>query len=294
MTPEQLDMLARSLRSGQYNLLLGAAASLGSINGDGKPLPLAGGLIEELANLKNTKPTHSLQRLYQTLDEDEISKHITNRFKNAKPGPTLKAIPTFMWRRIFTLNIDDALENAFKDGDAYQKLQTRNWKDPFEEFDDRSIVPLVHLHGDVSRPSDGYIFSRQAYLSLIKQINPWMHVLAELIATEPFIILGSSLDEVDLDYFLSMRSQTTARADRGPSILIEPFADAVTDRECERLGLLRFDGTGEEFLDFLNREVRDRPRPDDLIDEESRSVFVTPPSTLGLGPIKRIPSAIGL
>lgn len=191
----------------------------------------------------------------------------------------MKAIPTFLWRRIFTLNIDDALENAYGSASAYQELQVRNWKDPFEEFDDRSSVPLVHLHGYVNRASDGYIFSRQAYLTIIRQLNPWMHVLSELMATEPFIILGSSLDEVDLDYFLSLRSQSTSRSDRGPSILIEPFADAVTDKECERLGLIRFDGTAEQFMEFLNKEVRDRPRPSDLVSADERSVFIVEPST---------------
>lgn len=67
MTPDQLDRAAISLRAGDYNLLLGAAASLGSTNGDGSPLPLADQLRLELCALEGAKTGNSLQRIYQTL-----------------------------------------------------------------------------------------------------------------------------------------------------------------------------------------------------------------------------------
>lgn len=100
-----------------------------------------------------------------------------------------------------------------------------------------------------------------------------------ILATEPFLIIGSSLDEVDLDYFLSLRSQATSRSDRGPSDLVEPFGDVVTDSECERLDLIRFPGTAEEFVAYINYNVRNRPRPHELVDPEARSIFIDEPSS---------------
>ena len=265
--------MATSLKAGEYSLLLGAAASLGSVSGNGRDLPLADAYRIELCELKNAKTTHSLQRVYQTLDELEVAEYVTARFSHCAPGPAIKAFPSFVWRRIFTLNIDDAVESAYADGDPYQIPSIRNYRNPYEESRDRTEVPIIHLHGFVGMPQDGYVFSREAYLNIIKTANPWMVVLAQSLAVDPFIIMGSSLDEVDLDFFLSLRSQSTARRDRGPSILVEPYGDIITDKECERLGLIRFPGTAEEFMAFLAGEVASRPRPNDLIAPEDRALF---------------------
>jgi hypothetical protein len=279
MTPEQLDRAAISLRAGDYNLLLGAAASLGSMNAKGEDVPLAEPFKLELCKIKSAKTGHSLQRIYQTLTAEEVEKHVTQRFSGCVPGAALRAIPTFLWRRIFTLNIDDALEAAYALGEPYQIPASRNYRDPYEDVRDRSHVPIIHLHGFVGQPQDGYIFSREAYLQIIKSSNPWMVVLSQILASEPFFIIGSSLDEVDLDFFLSLRSQATARADRGPSILVEPYGDVVTDTECARLDLIRFPGTAEEFVQYIDSNVRNRPRPHELVSAEDRSIFVDEPST---------------
>ncbi|NYF31935.1 SIR2 family protein [Sphingopyxis sp. JAI108] len=278
LTPEQLDRLAASLRAGEYNLLLGAAASLGSTNADGKTLPLADAYRVELCKLKGAKEGHSLQRIYQTLTADEVDQHVTARFSGCTPGPALRALPLFLWKRIFTLNIDDALEAAYANADRYQIPKIYNYRDTYEENGDRSNVQIVHLHGHTQRPQDGYIFSRDAYFNIIKTSNPWMVNLSHFLSSEPFIIMGSSLDETDLDYFLSLRSQSTSRLDRGPSILIEPFGDIVTDTECERLDLLRYSGTSEDFIEFISSSVINRPRPQDLVTEDEKSIFIEEPT----------------
>jgi hypothetical protein len=62
-------------------------------------------------------------------------------------------------------------------------------------------VILVHLHGSVDFPDRGYVFSRDEYIRQITTINSWMTILAQFMRSEPFVIGGSSLDEVDIDYF---------------------------------------------------------------------------------------------
>ncbi len=273
MTPEELDRLAISLRAGDYNLLLGAAVSLGSKNANGIDLPLGGELRDELCDLKGARKSNSLQRVYGLLDESEIATHITERFVGCVPGPALQALPSFIWRRIFTLNIDDALEAAYGQAESYQTPLVRNFRDLYEEVRSNAEVPIIHLHGYARQPAEGYVFSREEYIGIIKSANPWSNILAQSLAVDPFIIMGSSLDEVDLDYFLSMRSQSSARADRGPSILVEPFGDVVTQHECEKRGLVLFPGTAEEFISFLAERVVNRPRPYELVPANDRELF---------------------
>lgn len=271
----QFDQLSRSLRAGEYNVLLGAAASLGSLNRFAKAVPLSDDLRLSLCNLKGAKPSTSLQRVYGTLSRDDIESHIVRAFEGCQPGQTLRSLTKFMWRRIFTLNVDDALEAAYDDEDTYQELAVYNYKDVYEEVRDPTIVPAVHLHGWVKRADEGFVFSRSAYVQMMKSQNPWMVVLTQALAAEPFIILGSSLDEVDLDYYLSARSTSSYRTDRGPSILVEPYGDSVTEADCAKYGLTLFPGTGDEFMAFLKEKVLDRPRPAELIGDQGRRIFPT-------------------
>lgn len=295
MTSEELDRLAISLRAGDYNLLLGAAVSLGSQNGSGVDLPLGGQLRDELCDLKGAKKSNSLQRVYGLLSESEITTHITERFSGCVPGPALRAIPSFIWRRIFTLNVDDALEAAYRTADAYQVPLVRNFPDLYDEARSNAEVPIIHLHGFTQRPNDGYVFSREEYLGIIKTANPWTTILAQSLAVDPFIIMGSSLDEVDIDYFLSMRSQASARADRGPSILVEPYGDIVTEHECQKRGLILFPGSAEDFVNFLTKEVVNRPRPYELVPTDDRRLFEDKFSTIEVSAFfsdfERVPAA---
>jgi len=100
-----------------------------------------------------------------------------------------------------------------------------------------------------------------------------MVVLTQFMRVEPFIIAGTSLDEVDLEYYLAHRTAVTSRNDRGPSILIEPYPDHVTERDCEKYGLLLFKGTAEEFLDYINTSVPDRPTPLELVSPQTQNLF---------------------
>lgn len=264
--------MARALRDGHYNLLLGSGISLDSSNALGT-LPGVGTLKKNLCELKSARESSSLQRVYSTLTKNEVDKHVTRFFRESKAGPSIKNIPSFIWKRIFTFNIDDALEDAYGSKNAYQDPEVLNYNDEYQEFRDLSRVPIVHLHGYVGREDDGYIFSNAEYARNIKSINPWMVVLGQFLSVEPFIIAGASLDEVDLEYYLARRSDVTSREDRGPSILVEPFPDGVTEQDCKKYNLTLFKGTSEEFFQQLNAAVPRRPTPLGLVPAASKSLF---------------------
>ena len=105
------DMLAASLKAGQYNLLLGSGISRDSRNRKGF-LPSGETLRQELCQLKGAHKSSSLQRVYATLTSTEIQEHIVDRFIDCTPGNSVVKLAKFLWRRIFTFNVDDALENA--------------------------------------------------------------------------------------------------------------------------------------------------------------------------------------
>ena len=110
------EQVGRGISNGSYNLLLGAGISADSVSTSSNltyqgPLPTAGKFQNDLAAiLPGIRSNASINRLFRALTDDQIAEHVTARFLDPKPGLTVRAIPKFRWRRIFTLNIDNALE----------------------------------------------------------------------------------------------------------------------------------------------------------------------------------------
>ncbi|MYM86931.1 hypothetical protein GTP91_06990 [Rugamonas sp. FT82W] len=257
---EDLQRLKVSLFSGRYNLLVGAGISLDSTELDGSTfLPSGGAFLGELESLKGVKG-RPLTKVYQLLSDDEKHNLLTKRFSNTIPGKTVKLLPNFIWNQVYTFNIDDALELAYgADVSAKQKIVPINFNEPFSHAKPSEQLQIVHLHGYSRQPSVGYVFSQTEYAHISKSQNPWMMVLSQTLATESFIISGTSLSEPDLEFYLSHRTVHSGRSDRGPSILVEPYPDAVTESDCRRHGLLLVKSTLVDFLNWLKSELGDVP-----------------------------------
>lgn len=89
-----------SLLMGRYNLLLGAGVSLDSKNGSGDRLVSGGELLGILCKHKGARASSSIQRVFDTLSDDEKIDLVLHRFESCAPGPTVSAISKFYWRRI--------------------------------------------------------------------------------------------------------------------------------------------------------------------------------------------------
>lgn len=284
LTKSELEKVRISLFAGKYNLLLGAGISLDSIDHDDITLPSGWELQKQLCNLKGVSTDRPLTKVYSLLTDDERTNLLTNRFSKTKPGKTVKEIPNFLWRQIFTFNIDDALEGAYEDCNSpKQTASAINFNAPYVTNSSPNELAIVHLHGFARDPAAGYVFALTEYAKISQSINPWMNVLSQILATEPFIIAGTSLTEPDLEYYLSTRTTTSSRIDRGPSILIEPNPDAVTINDCERHGLILVKSTLSEFLQWLQNELGEPPSLGTLILPSTENLF-----SAGLDPIKKI------
>ncbi|MGR9463232.1 P-loop NTPase [Rhizobium leguminosarum] len=272
ITDSQEESFVSALAAGQYNLLLGAGASMDSSNTMGL-LPTGEAFKDELCGVTGASTKHSLQRVFSLLDEKQVDKHVTSRFINCRPGPTADLLSRFLWKRIFTWNIDDVLQRHYKEKRRKQKLITVHYKDEFKEASSLSELMAIHLHGTVLFPEKGYVFSREHYIQQAQTINPWMSVLSTFMRSEPMIISGTSLDEPDLDHYLSFRSELTARDDRGPSVLVTKDDDAITADLCKRHNLLHFIGWTSDFLEYCVKKLPHPPTPEELAPAEMKDLI---------------------
>ncbi|WP_411883947.1 SIR2 family protein [Polaromonas sp. YR568] len=257
---DQLSAVKSTLFSGQYNLLLGSGVSLDSTDRYGKPLLSARKLTEFLCELKGVNTNTPLSRISLLLDAKERDKYLTQPYCGCRAGETAKRLTSFVWRNAFTFNIDDVLESAYESvARPKQKVESLNYGTTYKTAENKSKLQIVHLHGYTREPEHGYVFSTSEYGRATRGMNPWMHVLAELIASEPFIISGTSLNEPDLEYYLKDRTEKSARSNRGPSLFIEPYPDKITESLCERHGLILVRQKLGDFLAWLTAELGGAP-----------------------------------
>ncbi len=284
LSNETFRTMILSLSRGRYNLLLGSGISLDSTNAAGERVKSAEDLRKELCSTLDVPETTPLSQAAQLLSPEQVERFLTKPYSGCTPGPSLALLPTFLWRRMFTFNIDDVLEALYRgNGAAKQRLGSLNFNSAFDPTPEHECVNLVHLHGTAREPSTGYVFSHTEYARYMREQNHWMHMLSGILATEPFIIAGTSLNEIDLEFYLSQRTAHTPMKDRGPSFLVEPNPNRITRHHCERHGLVLFEGTLEGFLRVLDKGLPSRPTVSDLVlpDRSNlRLASVAPPTLL--------------
>jgi len=266
LSEADLNSFKPSLFAGHYNLLLGSGVSLDSTDQRHNPLRSAGDLAASLCVLKGVDASTPLSRVSLLLEKDETERYITIPHVNCRPGETVKRLTSFVWRTVFTLNVDDALEAAYEGASrAKQAVESLNYDTLYKTARTKSHLPIVHLHGFAREPDKGYVFSTTEYARVTRGGNAWMHVVSELMGSEPFIIAGTTLNESDLDYYLSTRTATSGRTNRGPSLFIEPFPNKITQNLCDRHGLVLVTAKLSDFLAWLVSTLGPPPSVSELV-----------------------------
>ena len=259
---KQLAQTRDSLWNRQYYLFTGSGVSIDSIGPMGN-LNSASILRDKLCDLHGISKNRSLQQAYGLLDPDGVQVHITEPYHCKEPGPSVTKLASYPWQRVYTLNVDNCLELATRrlpPGPGQNiEPEIKHFIDDFSELSPLNVQSIIHLHGIVDRPNDGYVFSHSEYAKLIARPNAWMLTLSQLIRSEPFIVAGTTLDEFDFTYYVEQRNPNFARADVAPSILIEPYPDKLTIQLCDKHELYLFVGTTLEFFTFFENKYGPPP-----------------------------------
>lgn len=236
MTPE----IKTAIQSGKLILLLGAGASCSSIGKDGKPLKDGTALAQLLAD-EAALPYQgeSLAATYSAAKRklgDGVNRLLERCYKHTKPSPAYNVIAQYPWPRIYTLNIDDALETALLRS-SQQDIDIRHRNDRVSDLDPFfERLDYVKLNGSVTRLSDGVIFSPQEYGAASASPPLWYEELSQDFFRFTFLFIGTRLAE-PIFYHQIERYRRASLAREGRSFVLTGEATEIEKGSLADLNL---------------------------------------------------------
>lgn len=252
--------LFEDIKFGRCMILLGAGASYGSKNSKNNDLLMGEGLSEYLCERLNLPYQKGMLGKVFNIAKDslgiEVKEILENNYKNSKPSVSLLRLAEHVFPRIYTLNIDDATENAFrKKSDQHVHVKVLN--DPWNEIDlvYRSI-DIVKLNGCVNRLGDcDLIFTPSEYAA--HSINPseWYKQLGRDFLNYRFVFIGTQLEEPllfqQIEYYKEVWKSYGKPKE---SYLVIPEIDPITKKSLETYNIKHIPGTLEDFSKFLDEK----------------------------------------
>lgn len=265
---EEWQALLEGMVRHEYHLLVGAGINSECFGGDGKPIPnatvLANQLISEFG-LKTNGENIGLERAYENIkdlrdrDGRNRGQYFKARFTNCTPS-WQRLIFKLGWRRIWTLNVDDVLENSFikfvTETKSTRKHNRYTWNDLFDELGkDNDDIQIVHLHG-FADGTDNLIFSIAEYVKAIITRKTWHPVFGDEYQGEPFIIIGAKIrDEIDFSEAIRLGNKSRELLGR-PSIIVLKEITEFERNEFIRFGLIPVKCDGRTFIERLIPDVQ--------------------------------------
>lgn len=219
-------LLRNALTEGEVVLVLGAGASATSTKGDGDRV-LQGGalakLIAEKAGLTyedEDLPDVILGTVGPRLSTHQYHKILHDEYTKVSPSAELEAVFNYTWRRLYTWNIDDAIENVRV---SQQRRKYYNGLcDKVSVHAGHDYLQVIHLHGEAAKPEHGFIFSPAEYNArLNKNEHDWYRELtADYVSYTP-VFIGSKLKEPILSAELD-RARPSPTSGLGMAFLVTP------------------------------------------------------------------------
>jgi DNA polymerase III delta prime subunit len=184
----------------------------------------------------------------------DLSSYLEKRLTRCRPAKWHGFIPSMNWKRIWTLNIDDVLEQSYQlSHERRQRHISVDWTSPHDDAPPTD-VQIVHLHG---RAWGGtrLVFSIPEYLQATSELHTWHRIFGDHFQDQPFIIVGARLaDEFDLASILR-RGSSSWKSRGQPSYVILRSIRPVQYQQFQRANLIPIEMPAAGFFQGLHAAV---------------------------------------
>lgn len=246
-------------------LFLGAGFSLGAKTKVGKVFPTGNELKKDIIVnlLKYSESTseyldlmnYSLSDICDHAEREKSSAHLTDFlvsiFQKSQPADFHHKINLRNWKKIYTTNIDDVIENSYKN--LHRELLIQNFKR-------RSTIELgnkleyIKLHGCVNNPSEGLTFSTRSYLDtmLLQQDYRFSSLMFDM-HSETIIFLGHAYSDFNIDFYLKLYENSGFKSSKGRLVFINPNPSIIFEGKAKILGASIIRWNTEKFFEFIEQ-----------------------------------------
>ncbi len=261
MEQKVIDEVRRILEAEPPMLFLGAGFSLGASNEYGE-IPLGEGLKHEIFTKfiegkvseeeKAEIEQYDLQDVCEYVDDPlnnykELRSFMVERLKNVKPAEFHYTLSCYPWKKLYTVNIDDLVEHVYRKNRQNLLIQNQS-----SQKKDNQNLEYIKLHGCVDGPTEELVFSRKEYSNLISgRMNFKLNDLVHDIQRENFLFIGASLDEPDIDSYVT-KYEHAGYFRKGKMIFVDPKPSIKVRNRVKAFSGILLEWTTEQFMKFLS------------------------------------------
>ncbi len=260
------EVIKSAIENGELIIFLGAGASKGGKTSAGNDLLDGNSLAEELAKQASIpyfeEPLDEVYAAVRAQLESRLDPILEKLLRHVRPSAEYDTLARFAWRRIYTLNIDDGLERAFRN--STQNLCIRL---SAEAIEDRDVfferLDLIKLNGSVDRLKDGIIFSSGEYARATNRPLPWYEQCASDFLRMPFLFIGTKINEPLLKFHIERYKAINGKT-AGKSYVITPSATPIQEASLLQFNIVHIPGTLLTFTNWLQATFPDGLTPHQL------------------------------
>lgn len=265
------EYLCQRIKSGKVAPLLGAGASLDCRNTEGTAPPPGDRLAELLANEAHVDydPFRDSLRTAASvakkrLGDKEYEIFLKLKYQHCTPSGDYNAIASYNWPRIYTINIDDALETAFRRSNI-QRVSVVNRTAPISERNHTiDEIQIIKLNGSVDLIHEGIVFTPEEYTREGLRLGTWYEQLASDYSFYTFVFIGTKLDE-PLFYHHVERMISISGSVPGQAYIICPSFTNIQKEVLDASNITPVEGTLHDFVLFLKECMGDKYTSDDVL-----------------------------
>ena len=262
--------LKQALEQGEVILVLGAGVSSASRNRQGEPVKLGGALAEMIAtqaglpyNGENLPIVLSAAK--PMIGDSKLTTLYNSEFSDIDPGPDIKSIGDYTWKRIYTWSIDDALNNGL--AGRTQRLRFYNGlSDSVVESDNILNLQVIKLHGDILNPARGFVMTEADYAALLAGgSHHWYRKAAQDYLSHTPVFIGSRLAE-PIFFAEIERAKRSPSEESGRGFIITPDTlSPIEEYAFKAKGLVHVSGTLADFIEWLSSVFPNGYSPRDVL-----------------------------
>jgi tetratricopeptide (TPR) repeat protein len=256
--------LKAHIQAGECVLFLGAGAS---IDAGG---PTAQALSDELSEhfLGLPAGSYPLSEAAALVDAEDgrrtLNQWLVRRLEHLEPSDAIRAISTFRWKAIYTVNYDDLVEQAYRDCVTPVQVLRPFYSDKDSLSSLRpDEVAFYKLHGCITRPNSDegrLVITQDDFAEVETSRKRLFNRLVDHVADQPLFYVGFGRADPDFARILVMVERAVGRlTDLTRSYALHPRYVEVEAKRAETKKVTLIDKDASSFFAALRDAI-----PEDL------------------------------